>query len=464
MQIKMFSLLAIICLLSINAEVPTHCGSLRCGAENRESGVGNRKSVRPQARQNWRTRAQQTYYAGPGREQTPPTDINEVLIGYFGPNDVSHPEAGDMWRAAVLAVEEANHAGGCNGLPFHLVPGWSDSPWTAGATHVVRMAYLDKVWAIVGGVNGPSTHLAEQVVTKARITLINPVSTDKTVNLANVPWMFSCVPADHIQAPVLAEAINRYLLMSQRQTGKYGITNLKSQIENLKSQIALVSAVDHDSHLFAVELAKSFDQYQIAPAFHFEFDSSRPTESWITELVEKILKADPPAGGLVLIAGVRPSAQIVSALRQRGFDGAIFGGPSMGRRTFYEEAGEDAEGVIFPLLYPPGNSSRDDFEGKFAHRFGVHPDYTAAYTYDAVKLVIAAIRRAGLNRAQIRDAVRGLAPYQGVTGIIDWDGLGSPRPVPGAVRIGTIKNGRVQPLSGTASGAVTYRLPSSHLP
>ena len=67
--------------------------------------------------------------------------------------------------------------------------------------------------------------------------------------------------------------------MSQRQTGKYGITNRKSQIENCKSQMALVSAVDHDSHLFAVELAKSFDQYQIAPAFHFEFDPAKPIVS-----------------------------------------------------------------------------------------------------------------------------------------------------------------------------------------
>jgi len=69
--------------------------------------------------------------------------------------------------------------------------------------------FEQQIWAIVGGADSASTHLAEQVVAKARIALISPVSTDKTVNLANVPWMFSLAPADHVLAPVLAAEIAR---------------------------------------------------------------------------------------------------------------------------------------------------------------------------------------------------------------------------------------------------------------
>ena len=108
-----------------------------------------------------------------------------------------------MWCAACLAIEEANQAGGYEGLPFRLVPGWSGNPWGSGITAVTRMVYSQKVWAVIGGIDGPSTHLAEQVVAKARLPLLSPGSTDKTVNLANVPWMFSCVPDDHLLAPVL---------------------------------------------------------------------------------------------------------------------------------------------------------------------------------------------------------------------------------------------------------------------
>jgi len=372
---------------------------------------------RPSRKVFFDARTCQTNYAGPGREKLPPCNIKEVLIGYFGPSTASDPEGGDMWRAASLAVEEANRAGGYNGLPFRLVPGWSDNPWGSGVTEVARMAYVHEVWAIIGGIDGPSTHLAEQVVAKARLTLLSPASTDKTVNLANVPWMFSCLPGDHLQAPILAKAI-----ASDIGEGPF----------------LLVSAVDHDSHLFTVELTRSFVRHRLMPLHHFEF---KPGQKKYDELVDKIVQAG--ARDLVLIAAAEESAKLILAVRDKGFKGLIFGGPYMGRRSFLKQAGTAAEGVVFPLLYTPGKSS-ESFEEKFIRRFGDCPDYLAAHTYDAVNLLIAATRKAGLNRARICDAVRDLSGFQGVTGKIQWDPLGSNCRL---VRLGTIRKGRVQTLS-----------------
>jgi ABC-type branched-subunit amino acid transport system substrate-binding protein len=338
-----------------------------------------------------------------------------------------------MWSAACLAIQKANQAGGYKGLPFRLVAGWSDNPWGSGISKVVRMAYVDRVWAFIGGIDGPSTHLAEQVVAKARLSLINPGCTDKTVNLANVPWMFSCLPGDHLQAPVLADAISLHVG---------------------RKPFLLVSATDHDSHLFTVELNKSLTKQEIAPSYHFEF---KHNDEDYTELVEKIAK--PSARAIVIIAGARDSARLISAVRKKGFTGCIFGGPSMGRRRFLQEAGQAAEGVIFPLLYipeggqtlsfalgaNPGKHS-DSFEKEFSSRFASSPDYLAAHTYDAVNLLIAAIRKAGLNRARIRDAVRELSPFTGVTGAIKWDTLGGNSRT---VRLGTVRAGHVVSASGS---------------
>jgi branched-chain amino acid transport system substrate-binding protein len=362
-------------------------------------------------------RACQVNYAGPGREKLPPGNIKEVLIGYFGPCTASDPEGGDMWRAASLAVEEANREGGCNGLPFRLVAGWSDNPWGSGVTEVARMAYVHKVWAIIGGIDGPSTHLAEQVVAKARLTLISSASTDKTVNLANVPWMFSCLPSDHLQAPVLTRAI----------------------AENIREgPFLLASAVDHDSHLFTVELTRSFVRHRLMPLHHFEF---KPGQKTYNELAEKIVQAEVQC--LVLIAQANESAILIRAVRDKGFKGQIFGGPNMGRRSFLKQAGSAAEGVVFPLLYTPGKKS-ESFEENFIRRFGDHPDYLAAHTYDAMNLLIAATRKAGLNRARICDEVRTLSGFQGVTGKIQWDSLGSNSRLVG---LGTIRNGSAENLS-----------------
>ena len=362
-------------------------------------------------------RSHQTEYAGPGREKGSAANVKEVLIGYFGPSLPSDPRGGDMWNAACLAVEQANQVGGYNGLPFRLVAGWSENPWGTGVAEVARMVYVDKVWAIIGGIDGPSTHLAEQVVAKARLTLINPASTDKTVNLANVPWMFSCLPADHLLAPILAKAI---------------ASNVG------KKSFILVSAVDHDSHLFTVELTKSFIQYKLSPSYQFEF---KPGQDNYDRLVEEIMRARPDA--LVLAAPAVESAKMISAVRSRGFGGIIYGGPCLGRQDFIQRAGDVAGGAVFPLLFMHGKESAA-FEKVFTARFGRRPDYLAAYTYDAVNILVDAIRKAGLNRALIHDAVRSLSPWQGVTGQIRWDPLGSNTR---SVSLGTIRCGHVQKLS-----------------
>ena len=106
-----------------------------------------------------------------------------------------------------MAQPALSSAGSCQGLPLKLVPAWSENPWGTGVREVVRLVYEDHVWAIVGSPDGPSAHLVEQVIAKARVVFVNPISTDKTTNLVNVPWIFSCAPGDHLIAPVLARAI-----------------------------------------------------------------------------------------------------------------------------------------------------------------------------------------------------------------------------------------------------------------
>src|SRR5512138_1814951 len=138
----------------------------------------------------WDAQNQPLSVQHPGLD-APDPDVSEVRIGYFGPSDPAHPDGGDMWVAASLAVSEANLAGGYRGRPFRLIARWSDQPWTAGAAHVTRLVLSDNVWAIVGGPDGATTHLAEQITAKTQLALVGPASTDATVNFAGVPWMFS---------------------------------------------------------------------------------------------------------------------------------------------------------------------------------------------------------------------------------------------------------------------------------
>jgi len=359
-------------------------------------------------------RKQRTQYAGPGRETpTSEDEIKEVLIGYFGPDDPDDPVGGDLWKAAQLAVSQANRNGGYRGKPFRLVPAWSENPWGTGVKLVARLAYKDRVWAIIGGIDGPTTHLAEQVVAKARLPLVSPISTDKTVNLANVPWMFSLAPGDHLLAPVLAAEI-------VARTGD--------------GHFVIVSADDHDSRLLIVELKKALAKHRAVARREIVF---RQGVEKLDHIVARVVRISPDVA--VIIADADDSARIVTALRVEEFAGPIFGGPAMGRRQFLEKAGDAAEGVVFPNIWQT-NEASSSFVKTYRQRHSHAPDYAAAHMYDAVTLLVEAIRRSGLNRARIGDAVRGLSPWNGVTGTVRWDGLGSnTRPV----ELGTITNRRV---------------------
>ena len=138
-------------------------------------------------------RARTTSYVGPGRELAEPKRVNQVMLGYFGPHRPGCFDR-DLWLAAQLAMTDVNADGGYRGIPFQLVPAWSKNPWGTGVGQVARMVYATRVWALIGGPDGPSTHLAEQVVAKARLVLLSPGSTDTTAHRANVPHTATALP------------------------------------------------------------------------------------------------------------------------------------------------------------------------------------------------------------------------------------------------------------------------------
>ena len=327
-------------------------------------------------------------YHGPGREEPEPPGLTEVRIGYFGPTDDT------FWTGASLALEKANREGGYKGKPFRLVAAWSPDPWRSGASHVVRLAYNERVWAVVGSVDGAATHLAEQVAAKALFPLVDPASTDLSVNHANVPWVFSCLPSD----TAIVEAMGAAVVAAGG------------------SDFVLISGVDHDSRV-------------LAKAFRAWFDRRRITPRLVMETAGRSIEPPPGVKTALVIADAKESARIV---RELPLGMQVFGGPGMARRAFIDAAGAFAQSVRVPLL---------------AEVWAGMPDYAAAQAYDAVSLLVAAIRKAGLNRARIRDALAETSPWHGQAGEVRWDVFGRNQR---AVRVGTIVNGRLQPLTPAA--------------
>jgi branched-chain amino acid transport system substrate-binding protein len=351
-------------------------------------------------------------FRGPGREQPEP-DVDEVVLGWFGPGDPDHPEFGDYWRGATLALEQENAAGGYRGKPFRLVPAWSESPWKAGIVDVTRLVQERGAWAVIGGVDGTTTHLAVQIALKSHFLLLSPGSTDATTDHANVPWLFSLPPSDEQIAPVLAGEIGRAAA---------------------GHPFAVAAATDHESHAALVSLRRALDRRGLAPSTLVEV---APLEEDLPAIAGRLRREGPRV--MVVLAPSRLAGRLVAAVRGSGYRGAIVGGAPAGRSAFRRAAGEAAEGVIAPVLVEPGPAG-EELARAYERRWGEPPDEAAAHGYDAVRLVAAAVRRAGLNRALVRDAVRALAPWPGASGSVAWNALGrGERPV----ALGAWRGGRL---------------------
>jgi branched-chain amino acid transport system substrate-binding protein len=200
--------------------------------------------------------------------------------------------------------------------------------------------------------------------------------------------------------------------------------------------LTLISSTDHDSRVLAKELKDQLARNRVRLSRHFEIDDQYRNYS---DLVGRVMSGQPEV--VIVVAGPLESAYLVSYLRSNGFDGCIYGGPSIGRTEFLRKAGPAAQGVTFPLLVEV--LEKGSFAESYQTKYGAPPDFRALQTYDAVSLLIRAIRKAGLNRVLIRDAVRELSPWKGVSGPIIWDALGqNNRPV----RLATVTGSQIETL------------------
>lgn len=346
----------------------------------------------------------QMVYEGPGGDEPEPTDLKEIRIGYFGPSEAADVEGGSFWLGARKAIDEANKQGGYRGLPFRLVAKWSESPWKAGGRMVVELAYVDQVWAVIGSIDGVATHIAEQVVAKVQLSLVDPGSTDRSVNAAMVPWMFSCLPGD----PAIASAMAPQLA---REAGKAG-------------PVLLVST-GHDERHLAAEFKRSFAERQPGFARIIEF---QPADGNLGNAVSQAAGAR----AVLVLGGVADTALAVKLLRAESKDTALYAGPSAAKSSFVALAGEAADGVRCPMLVGPAlrNGAPEACQ-----------DYASLQSYDAVRMVVSSIRTGGLNRFRICRALARMTPWQGAAGEVRWSALNrNSRPVSTAV----IRGGRLE--------------------
>ena len=123
-----------------------------------------------------------------------------ILMGFSGPLASLAPaiEAG-----ALLAVDQANAAGGLFGKPIQTVSRDTQLQPAAGRDAAAKLIELDRVPAIVGALSSGVTTAATSVTIPGQVVMISPSSTAPTLtSLDDNDFFFRTAPSDALQGKV----------------------------------------------------------------------------------------------------------------------------------------------------------------------------------------------------------------------------------------------------------------------
>jgi branched-chain amino acid transport system substrate-binding protein len=334
-------------------------------------------------------------YSGPGRDASHDLHGSAIKVGFLAPLTGPHQGEGKtLLEAAQLAIEDEAATPLPKERRLSLVPRDQSGPWGRASNEIVHLVYEDQAVAIVTSLDGGSAHLVEQVANKVGIPVVT-LSTDPTTTQINLPWIFRLGPTDTQQARAFAQDI--YVARKLRR-------------------VILITERGHDGRVGGEEFQKAARQLNAPSVNQWAID---PAEWNPDSVVSQIMAQKPEA--LVFWTGPETAARLVPRFRKAFPTAAVY----LCHEAAQGRSGADHENIWIAAPRLAGSPPRESFERRYRARTGVLPTRAAAQAYDAVRLLAAALRRSGPNRARLRDALVALSGYTGVSGVIAFDHAGN---------------------------------------
>lgn len=326
-----------------------------------------------------------------------------VKIGHVAPltGGLAH-QGKDCENGARLAVEEINAKGltiGSQKITLQL-DGQDDAGDPRTATQVAQRLVDDKVVAVVGHETSGTSIPASKIYSDAGIAQISPAATNPTYTQQGFKTTFRVVATDAQQGPALA--------------------NYAAKKLNVKT----VAVVD-DSTAYGQGLAKEFEKTAASLGLKVvSHDATNDKAVDFRAILTKIKGSNPDAimyGGMDATGG--PFAK---QAKQLGLRAKILAGDGVCTSSIATLAGASADNIVCSQAgkgldqMPQGKV----FEAKYVKRFNQQIQLYSPYTYDAVYVIVDAMRRANSTDSAKIVAAMPATDYKGIIGETSFDAKG----------------------------------------
>jgi len=330
-------------------------------------------------------------------------DTVVVKIGSAEPLTTGIAHMGkDNENGARLAVEEVNQQGlTIDGKKIRLeLLGEDDAADPKTGTAVAQRLVDQKVVAVVGHLNSGVSIPASKVYSDAGIVQVSPASTNPAYTQQGFKTTYRTIATDAQQGPALANFVTKTLGAKK------------------------VAVVD-DATAYGKGLADEFEK--AAKANGLDVVSREATNDKATDFkaILTTIKSKKPDvimyGGMDAVAG--PMAKQANEL---GIQAKIVGGDGICTQEIMALAGPGIGNIICSDAAPAISkmAKGPEFEKKYEARYGIPIQYCAPGSYDAVMVIVEAMKRANsIDPAKILAAMPA-TDYNGVIGPIAFDEKG----------------------------------------
>ena len=351
-----------------------------------------------------------------------------VTIAHVGPTSGAIAHLGkDNENGAKMAVEELNAAGvtiGGKKVTLKLMLE-DDAADPKQGTAVAQKLADAKVAGVVGHLNSGTTIPASKIYSDAGIPQVSPSATNPKYTRQGFKTAFRLVADDTHLGGTL---------------GRYAVKDLKGK----------AIAVIDDRTAYGQGVAEEFAKAVVAAggkvvAKEFTTDKATDFNSILTTIKGK--KADVVFfGGMDAVAG--PMLRQMKAL---GIKAKFMGGDGICSTELVKLGGDAiSDDQVFCAeaggVEGKGKDGMDKFKANFKAKFGTDVQVYAPYVYDGVKVMVAAMVKAGsADPAKYLPVLAATKDFAGVTGPITFDAKGDIKN--GALTLKTVKGGKLVELA-----------------
>ncbi|TWG85799.1 amino acid/amide ABC transporter substrate-binding protein (HAAT family) [Cupriavidus gilardii J11] len=326
-----------------------------------------------------------------------------VKIGHAAPLTGGIAHLGkDNENGARLAVEEVNKAGlelGGKKVKLELV-GEDDAADPKTGTSVAQKLVDEKVVAVVGHLNSGVSIPASKIYSDAGIVQISPSSTNPDYTKQGFKTTYRVVATDAQQGPALA--------------------NYAAKSLNAKS----VAIVD-DATAYGKGLADEFEK--TAKAAGVNVVAREATNDKATDFKAILTKIKGKKPDVIMYGGMDATGgPFAKQAKELGIAAKIVGGDGVCTDKVAELAGDAVDNIICSEagLALSKMEKGAEFQKRYQDRFNAPVQIYAPFTYDAVMVIVDAMKRANSYEPAAILAEMPKTNYQGVIGNIAFDEKG----------------------------------------